>query len=191
MMLFFDYDVTDAIKKIQAEVDECLKVCEKVIFKKPNNNAPKSIKGDYDLSIHGNKIVLVDNVDGVTIETKCHPEDNFDIGIGMTEAFNKLNAKKEEIKKRKLLDQKIKVGDTIKVIDAGYGYTQYYQWLPYDSFELIKKFDFGRRLTEGMIGTVKYIGKHPNDNATLIYFEDKKGLCHTIDIKGVEKIKKD
>ena len=42
-----------------------------------------------------------------------------------------------------------------------------------------------------MIGTVKYIGKHPNDNVTLIYFEDKKGLCHTVDIKGVEKIKKD
>ena len=50
---------------------------------KPNNNAPKTIKGDYDLSIHGNKIVLVDNADGTTVESKCHPDDNFDIGDGI------------------------------------------------------------------------------------------------------------
>ena len=46
------------------------------ILKKPNNSAPKSIKGDYDLSIHGNKIVLVDNIEGTSVEAKCSPEDN-------------------------------------------------------------------------------------------------------------------
>ena len=51
--------------------------------KKPNHNAPKSIKGEYGLSIHGNKIVLVDNVDGTTVETKCHPDDEFDVGVGV------------------------------------------------------------------------------------------------------------
>ena len=80
---------------------------------KPNNNAPKTIKGDYDLSIHGNKIVLVDNADGTTVESKCHPDDNFDIGDGIKQAFNKLN---EERKKQKELDKKINIGDYIKVI---------------------------------------------------------------------------
>lgn len=80
---------------------------------KPNNNAPKTIKGDYDLSIHGNKIVLVDNADGTTVESKCHPDDDFDIGDGIKQAFNKLN---EERKKQKELDKKINIGDYIKVI---------------------------------------------------------------------------
>ena len=94
----------------------------KIRFKKSNNNAPKSIKGDYDLSIHGNKIVLVDNIDGTTAEAKCHPDDNFDIGIGIKEAFKKLNDKREEIRKAKEeKDKKIKVGDWVKVVNSGGG----------------------------------------------------------------------
>ena len=86
--------------------------------KKPNNNAPKSIKGDYDLSIHGNKIVLVDNVDGTTVEAKCHPDDEFDIGTGIKEAFKKMNTKREEIRKKKEDEEekKIKVGDWVEVL---------------------------------------------------------------------------
>lgn len=87
---------------------------------KISNNAPKSIKGDYDLSIHGNKIVLVDNVDGTTVEAKCHPDDDFDIGVGIREAFKKLNEKREEIRKEKEEEEKrIKVGDWVQVIDNG------------------------------------------------------------------------
>ena len=41
------------------------------------NKAPKFIKGDYDLSIHGNKIVLVDNSNGTTIEKYCKNCNNF------------------------------------------------------------------------------------------------------------------
>lgn len=94
----------------------------KIRFKKPNNNAPKSIKGDYDLSIHGNKIVLVDNVDGTTVEAKCHPDDDFDIGVGIKEAFKKLNEKREEIHKQKEEEEnKIKVGDWVKVVNSGGG----------------------------------------------------------------------
>lgn len=66
---------------------------------KPNNNAPKTIKGDYDLSIHGNKIVLVDRNEGTTVEAKCSPQDNFDVGEGVKEAFKKMNEKREKIKK--------------------------------------------------------------------------------------------
>ena len=82
-------------------------------IKKPksNNNVPKSIKGDYDLSIHGNKIVLVDNVNGTTVEAKCHPDDDFDIGVGTKEAFKKLNEKREKEK----ISKEIKVGDWVEV----------------------------------------------------------------------------
>lgn len=77
---------------------------------KPNNRAPKNIKGDYDLSIHGNKIVLVDNTDGTTVEARCHPHDNFDISEGIKETFKKLNEKREETNK------KIEVGDWVEIV---------------------------------------------------------------------------
>ena len=92
-------------------------------FKKPNNNVPKNIKGDYDLSIHGNKIVLVDNKDGTTVEAKCHPDDNFDIGEGIRESFRKMNEKREKFRQQeKEKEDKIKVGDWVKVVRPGASY---------------------------------------------------------------------
>lgn len=77
---------------------------DEIYPKKPNHKAPKFIRGDYDLSIHSNKIVLVDNVDGTTVEAKCHPDDDFDIGVGIKEAFRKMNNKRVEIGKAKESD---------------------------------------------------------------------------------------
>ena len=71
----------------------------------PNNSAPKSIKGDYDLSIHGNKIVLVDNVDDTTVEARCHPDDDFDVGIGIKEAFKKLSYFVERIREASVCEE--------------------------------------------------------------------------------------
>lgn len=159
---------------------------------KPNNNAPKSIKGDYDLSIHGNKIVLVDNKDGTTVETRCHPDDEFDIGVGINEAFKKLNQKREEEKKcNKEENEKIKVGDWVEVVNSGRGYSLWYDWLPYNKFNLIKKFGYGRILTEGMKGQVKFMnGTKDNLGKEIVYFEDCMGLCHTIGIDGLKKVAK-
>ena len=119
----FDLDGVEINGKILNEI---------IGAKKPNNNAPKSIKGDYDLSIHGNKIVLVDNIDGTTVEAKCHPDDDFDIGEGMKEAFKKLNEKREENRKQKEEeDKKIKVGDWVEVVNSGRSYST----LGYSFFE--------------------------------------------------------
>lgn len=93
---------------------------DEVYPKKPNHKAPKSIRGEYDLSIHGNKIVLVDNVDGTTVEAKCHPDDDFDIGTGIEEAFKRMNHKREEIRRVKEEEEKkIKVRDWVKIVDNG------------------------------------------------------------------------
>ena len=157
-----------------------------------NNNVPKSIKGDYDLSIHGNKIVLVDNANGTTVEAKCHPDDNFDIGIGIREAFKKMNEKREEIRKQKDEEEKkIKVGDWVEVVNSGQCYPYWYHWLPCVKFNLIKKFDYGKSLTKGMKGQVKFMnGTKDNLGKELVYFEDCTGLCHTIGIDGLKKVKK-
>lgn len=128
--------------------------------KKPNNNAPKSIKGDYGLSIHGNKIVLVDNTDDTTVEAKCHPDDNFDIGAGIKEAFKKLNEKHEEIRKQKEKEEKkIKVGDWVEIDDTGsssrpwdtdfFCFEDNKQYAPY--------FRYGVIPVNGTIGKIVYV----------------------------------
>ena len=159
--------------------------------KTSDNRAPKSIKGDYTLSIHGNKIVLIDTKDGVTIITRCHPDDNFDIGIGIKEAFKKMNEKREEICKQKEEDKKIKVGDWVEVILPGHGYSLWYDWLPNARFDLVKRFDYGKFLKKGMIGKVLYISKKEDiSSEELVYFEDMEGKCHTIDLDGLKKVAK-
>lgn len=179
----FDLDGVEINGKILNEI---------IGAKKPNNNAPKSIKGDYDLSIHGNKIVLVDNVDGTTVEAKCHPDDDFDIGTGIKEAFKKMNEKREEIRKAKEEEEKkIKVGDWVEVILPGRGHGLWYDWLPNNRFDLVKRFDYGKFLKKGMIGKVLYISKEKSINSkTLVYFEDMEGKCHTIGLDGLKKVAK-
>lgn len=147
-----------------------------IMPKKPNNNAPKSIKGDYDLSIHGNKVVLVDNTDGTTVEAKCHPDDDFDIGAGIKEAFKKLNEKREEIRKQKEEEEKkIKVGDWVEVVnssDGSYpGCTSFFnnpetqKYAPY--------FRFGVVPVNGTVGKVVYVG---DTNFYLI--QEEKSPCY-------------
>lgn len=162
-------------------------------IKKPkaNNSAPKSIKGDYDLSIHGNKIVLVDNIEGTSVEAKCSPEDNFDIGEGIKEAFKKLNAKREEIRKEEEEEKKrIKVGDWVQVIDNGRSYTTYPQWL-YDKvgFHHVKKYVYGDVPPNGLIGRVIVIGNHELDKSKKIIGLEAGDCVYIINIKGVKKVK--
>ena len=154
---------------------------------KLGHNAPKTIKGDYDLSIHGNKIVLVDNADGTTVEAKCHPDDDFDIGIGVKEAFKKLNQKREEEK-----DKKINVGDWVEVVDAGHSYITYPEWL-YNrvKFELVKYYHYGCCPKNGLIGKVVAIGQHENKiDRTIMAIHAKNGYVYIVGIDGLKKVAK-
>lgn len=160
---------------------------------KPNNNAPKTIKGDYVLSIHGNKIVLVDRNEGTTVEAKCSPQDNFDVGEGVKEAFKKMNEKREEIKKAKEEeDKKIKVGDWVKVIDCRRAYTTYPEWL-YDKvdFEHIRRYCYNYCPFNGEIGRVVSVGTHEaNGEGILVAFETKYKNIYIVNQKGLKKVAK-
>lgn len=161
-----------------------------ITFKKPNNNAPKSIKGDYDLSIHGNKIVLVDKADDTTVEAKCHPDDDFDIGVGIKEAFKKLNEKREEMRKQKEEEEKkIKVGDWVEVINSLKSYTVYPEWL-YDKvdFDMLKNYVYGCCAPNGLIGQVIALGVHENDKNKKIIGFNSGGNVYIISIEGVKKV---
>lgn len=176
----------------------------KIRFKKPNNNAPKSIKGDYDLSIHGNKIVLVDNADGTTVEAKCHPDDDFDIGIGIKEVFKKLNEKREEICKQKEEEEKkIKVGDWVKVVDNGASYSQLINFFKENNIlEYAARFRYGVSPFIGTKGKVLFIEKTKHDDNGIVVIEVQKenslefshldcyNTIYLINASGLKKVKK-
>ena len=151
---------------------------------KPNNRVPKTIKGDYDLSIHGNKIVLVDNIDGTTVEAKCHPEDNFDIGVGIKEAFRKLN---EERKKN---DKVIHIGDKVRIINSKACYPVYYDFFIKNDLPQYSKYFRYTCLPEcGVIGEVVYI----QDNHYVVKCKEKfppYGYNNSVYIMGRNGIEK-
>lgn len=158
---------------------------------KPNNNAPKTIKGDYDLLIHGNKIVLVDRNEGTTVEAKCSPQDNFDVGEGVKEAFKKMNEKREEIRKAKEEeDKEIKVGDWVEIVNCGESYTTYPEWL-YDKvdFEHIRRYCYNYIPLDGEIGRVVAVGTHEVDEKSiLVAFETKYKNIYIVNQKGLKKV---
>lgn len=159
--------------------------------KKYNNSVPSSIKGDYDLSIHGNTIILIDKKNNIKVESKCHPDDTFNIEVGLKEVFDKIIEKRKEKNEKEIKENEIKVNDKVKIIKGKYIYPNYYKWLPNNNFELIKNFNFGCfEAPIDNIYKVLVIGKHEKyNNITLAYIQDKDGMCYTFDIKGLKKIK--
>ena len=153
-MYYNGKDLEEYIRNLSQAIIDCTKNDLSnfhITFKKPNNNAPKSIKGDYDLSIHGNKVVLVDNADGTTVEAKCHPDDDFDIGTGIEEAFKKLNEKREKLRKQKEEEEKkIKVGDWVEITNWKLSYPIYSRFFSEHNLkDLGRNFRYGCYLNNG------------------------------------------
>ena len=69
------------------------------------NLAPKWLEGDYDLHIEGNRMTMTSK-DGKKVETRCHPEDDWRLQVGIDE----LKERMAEAKK----PREIKVGDKVR-----------------------------------------------------------------------------
>ena len=69
------------------------------------NLAPKWLEGDYDLHIEGNRMTMTSK-DGKKVETRCHPDDDWRLQVGIDE----LKERMAEAKK----PREIKVGDKVK-----------------------------------------------------------------------------
>ena len=70
------------------------------------NLAPKWLEGDYDLHIEGNRMRMTSK-DGKQVETRCHPDDDWRLQVGIDE----LKERMAEAKK----PREIKVGDVVRV----------------------------------------------------------------------------
>ena len=89
------------------EIEERMKKDMKLEYKFYEKNlAPKWLEGDYDLHIEGNRMVMTSK-DGKKVETRCHPEDDWRLQIGIDE----LKERMSEVKK----PREIKVGDKVKI----------------------------------------------------------------------------
>ena len=70
------------------------------------NLAPKWLEGDYDLHIKGNRMTMTSK-DGKKVETRCHPDDDWRLQVGLDEIKAKMNEAKKP--------REIKVGDRVVI----------------------------------------------------------------------------
>ena len=90
--------------------------------------------------------------------------------------------------------EEIKVGDKVKVINNGYCFDEYYDWVEENiNTRVLKlKFDYGNILPNETICEVLHINKHNhgyNSDDTLAYIQDMENKrCYLINIEGLEKI---
>lgn len=149
------------------------------------NKAPEDIVGDYTLSIKDNRITLRDK-DGVEVFARCHPEDVFDVGEGVREAFDKLKEKRTE-------KDKIEVGDWVKVVDSGQSYTTYADFFTINNvpIDFCIKYRYGEVIEQGTVAKVVFIA----DNNALLQcnFKDNLGFIfseaiYLVDLSGLKKV---
>ena len=69
------------------------------------NLAPKWLEGDYDLHIEGNRMTMTSK-DGKKVETRCHPEDDWRLQVGIDELKERMTEAKKP--------REIKVGDKVR-----------------------------------------------------------------------------
>ena len=98
------YLFPEEIEKSRKEADKDVKLEYKFYEK---NLAPKWLEGDYDLHIEGNRMTMTSK-DGVKVEARCHPEDDWRLQVGIDE----LKERMAEAKK----PREIKVGDKVKFV---------------------------------------------------------------------------
>ena len=88
------------------EIEERMKKDMKLEFKFYEKNlAPKWLEGDYDLHIEGNCMTMTSK-DGKKVETRCHPEDDWRLQVGIDELKERMSEAKKP--------REIKVGDRVK-----------------------------------------------------------------------------
>lgn len=70
------------------------------------NLAPKWLEGDYNLHIEGNKMTMTSK-QGTKVETRCHPEDDWRLQVGIDELKERMIEKTKPI-------EPIKLGSKVK-----------------------------------------------------------------------------
>lgn len=99
-----------------------------------SNQAKDWQEGSYIVYVKGNSVTAMKDYRGKcgsrtyfgqkSAEARCNPEDEFSLSMGVALAMDRLNKKLAEAN-----DKTIKVGDKVKIKDAGLSYTIYTDWI--------------------------------------------------------------
>lgn len=149
------------------------------------NHAPKALEGRYILDVKDKRVGLTDKEGNVYV-AYCHPDDVFNLAKGVDTAINAM------------LDQKniISVGDTVEVVDKGYSYTTYAEWvnnniLPTLPFEAVC-YAHSSTPEKGTKATVLFIGKHGHSSADIAYIQAhgffNSRPCYLIGLEGLKRV---
>ena len=150
------YLFPEEIEKSRKESDKNKMKLEYKFYEK--NLAPKWLEGDYDLHIEGNRMTMTSK-DGKKVETRCHPEDDWRLQVGIDE----LKERMAEVKK----PREIKVGDKVKFV-----FTDFYnpnklcdffdtaKVATYDIMKTMSTALSGRTPSRVCIYEVLYVGDH-------------------------------
>lgn len=128
-----------------------------------------------------------------TAVAKCDPEDEFSLSMGVVLAMDRLSKK---------LNEGIKVGDKVKIVDNGLSYITYVEWIAknVDDVKLAACFDYKAVPVKG---DTEYIVKAiapwmDDDNNMLAYIQRYETFsnggvstnqpCYLIRVDGLEKV---
>lgn len=137
------------------------------------NLAPKWLEGDYDLHIEGNRMTMTSK-DGKQVETRCHPEDDWRLQVGIDELKERMSEAKKP--------REIKVGDKVKFKHNAVDWYlphDVYDWCEYNgiassyvmyAYKTNDRFDPRDRTLETRNFKVLNVGKCKNQ--TLVYIMD-------------------
>ncbi len=125
---------------------------------------------------------------------RCAPEDEFSLSMGVALAMDRLN--------KELGEDKIEVGDKVKIVNNGFVYTTYTHWVVSNVPDplMVARFAYGQKPNMGnAVYTVEAIAPHSKYNKeTLVYVQryydsfsnvlDTSQPCYLISIDGLEKV---
>ena len=150
------YLFPEEIEKSRKESDKNKMKLEYKFYEK--NLAPKWLEGDYDLHIEGNRMTMTSK-DGKKVETRCHPEDDWRLQVGIDELKERMDEKKKP--------REIKVGDRVKFV-GNYVYNPKKLCDFFDTSE-VSPYDIMRTMSTAFSGAladklwryeVLYVGDH-------------------------------
>lgn len=89
--------------------------------------------------------------------------------------------------------KEIEVGDKVEVIDEGYNYSTYVDWIIshiLNKYDMLS-YDFGHSPSNGDIGVVRSVGLHLTEGIMLYYIKlESTGRCYLISKDGIKLYRK-
>ena len=173
-----------------------------------SNQAKDWQKGYYTVLVDGKTVVVSKKVKvgknelgfptykHVTATSRCAPEDEFSLSMGVALAMDRLN--------KELGKDKIEIGDKVKIKNYGLSYGTYITWIKknINDVGLAACFAYGRTPdiddTVYVVKAIAPLGIECEGNRMLVYVQeyfeycegevDNNRPCYLIDVDGLEKV---